>query len=129
MCCCFTSEFFFPSTATLVPPAMSSCISPSLFLVSLPIRLDRLAAGPAFVSKASLRLHTNQTFTSGFSLSFYYIFRPYSSKRKSKMPPKKVVKEEKILLGRPGNNLKSGIVCENLPVQRVVYVIDAKLVH
>ncbi|KIN01792.1 hypothetical protein OIDMADRAFT_196349 [Oidiodendron maius Zn] len=26
------------------------------------------------------------------------------------MPPKKAVKEEKILLGRPGNNLKSGIV-------------------
>ncbi|RMZ90239.1 hypothetical protein DV736_g2507, partial [Chaetothyriales sp. CBS 134916] len=26
------------------------------------------------------------------------------------MPPKKTVKEEKILLGRPGNNLKSGIV-------------------
>jgi len=28
------------------------------------------------------------------------------------MPPKKAVKEEKILLGRPGNNLKSGIVCK-----------------
>ncbi|KAF0540324.1 GTP-binding protein YchF [Gigaspora margarita] len=27
-----------------------------------------------------------------------------------KMPPKKVVKEERILLGRPGNNLKIGIV-------------------
>jgi obg-like ATPase 1 len=27
------------------------------------------------------------------------------------MPPKKAAKEEKILLGRPGNNLKSGIVC------------------
>jgi hypothetical protein len=26
------------------------------------------------------------------------------------MPPKKQVVEEKILLGRPGNNLKSGIV-------------------
>jgi hypothetical protein len=26
------------------------------------------------------------------------------------MPPKKAVKEEKIPLGRPGNNLKSGIV-------------------
>lgn len=26
------------------------------------------------------------------------------------MPPKKVKEEEKILLGRPGNNLKSGIV-------------------
>lgn len=26
------------------------------------------------------------------------------------MPPKKAVQEEKVLLGRPGNNLKSGIV-------------------
>lgn len=26
------------------------------------------------------------------------------------MPPKKAVQQEKILLGRPGNNLKSGIV-------------------
>ena len=34
--------------------------------------------------------------------------RTYAKHRR--MPPKKVVKEEKILLGRPGNNLKSGIV-------------------
>jgi hypothetical protein len=34
--------------------------------------------------------------------------RSYAKRR---MPPKKAVKEEKILLGRPGNNLKSGIVC------------------
>lgn len=27
------------------------------------------------------------------------------------MPPKKAVEEKKILLGRPGNHLKSGIVC------------------
>jgi len=27
------------------------------------------------------------------------------------MPPKKEVKQEKVLLGRPGNSLKSGIVC------------------
>jgi obg-like ATPase 1 len=27
------------------------------------------------------------------------------------MPPKKAVEEKKILLGRPGNSLKSGIVC------------------
>lgn len=41
------------------------------------------------------------------------ITRNYSAKqkKKGKMPPKKVVKEEKILLGRPGNSLKSGIVC------------------
>jgi hypothetical protein len=28
------------------------------------------------------------------------------------MPPKKQQVQEKVLLGRPGNNLKSGIVCE-----------------
>jgi hypothetical protein len=36
--------------------------------------------------------------------------RHYAKKRR--MPPKKAAKEEKILLGRPGNNLKSGIVCQ-----------------
>ena len=35
--------------------------------------------------------------------------RTYANHRK-RMPPKKEVKQEKILLGRPGNNLKSGIV-------------------
>ena len=34
--------------------------------------------------------------------------RTYAKHRR--MPPKKTAKEEKILLGRPGNNLKSGIV-------------------
>ena len=34
----------------------------------------------------------------------------FYAKKSRKMPPKKPVKEEKILLGRPGNNLKSGIV-------------------
>ena len=38
--------------------------------------------------------------------------RSYSTKKPKKMPPKKAVKEEKLLLGRPGNNLKSGIVRE-----------------
>jgi hypothetical protein len=34
----------------------------------------------------------------------------FYAKSRRKMPPKKAVKEEKLLLGRPGNNLKSGIV-------------------
>jgi len=34
--------------------------------------------------------------------------RNYAKKRN--MPPKKGVEEKKVLLGRPGNNLKSGIV-------------------
>lgn len=37
--------------------------------------------------------------------------RTYASSKKKKMPPKKEVKQEKVLLGRPGNSLKSGIVC------------------
>ncbi|CAI6250641.1 unnamed protein product [Periconia digitata] len=36
--------------------------------------------------------------------------RTYAKGKVKKMPPKKAVKEEKILLGRPGNSLKSGIV-------------------
>lgn len=32
------------------------------------------------------------------------------------MPPKKKEEEKKILLGRPGNSLKSGIVCSDLLV-------------
>jgi hypothetical protein len=38
--------------------------------------------------------------------------RTYASAKKKKMPPKKAVKEEKLLLGRPGNSLTSGIVSE-----------------
>ena len=61
------------------------------------------AAGPAFTV---CFVHT---------LRRQPIYSPTSSQRRSyakrKMPPKKAVKEEKILLGRPGNNLKSGIVC------------------
>ena len=49
------------------------------------------------------------------SLRRLYARSPVPSQRrgyaKRKMPPKKAVKEDKILLGRPGNNLKSGIVC------------------
>lgn len=31
------------------------------------------------------------------------------------MPPKKKEEEKKVLLGRPGNSLKSGIVCRSIP--------------
>jgi hypothetical protein len=41
--------------------------------------------------------------------------------KKKRMPPKKAVKEEKILLGRPGNNLKSGIVCQPIAPATIDY--------
>jgi hypothetical protein len=49
--------------------------------------------------------------------------RTYASAKKPKMPPKKVVKEEKLLLGRPGNSLKSGIVSPH-PCVAVVVVFS-----
>jgi hypothetical protein len=47
-----------------------------------------------------------------FCIAFTTV-RTYASAKKPKMPPKKAVKEEKVLLGRPGNSLKSGIVSES----------------
>lgn len=46
--------------------------------------------------------------------------RGYAKSRK--MPPKKQVVEEKIPLGRPGNNLKSGIVSMKCILQFVLLV-------
>lgn len=37
------------------------------------------------------------------------------------MPPKKAAVQEKVLLGRPGNNLKSGIVCEQDPTKLLIF--------
>lgn len=48
-----------------------------------------------------------------FGLVYLVQHRNYAKSRK--MPPKKQVVEEKIPLGRPGNNLKSGIVGDDSP--------------
>jgi obg-like ATPase 1 len=46
--------------------------------------------------------------------SFFLLTRPFSVsaqlQAKKKMPPKKAAQEKKVLLGRPSNNLKIGIV-------------------
>lgn len=86
--------------------------SHSFAKVSLPVasRLilfsSHSAAGSAFlVPTSSLRAAPRVT-----ALYITTQLRTYASKKK-KMPPKKEVKQEKVLLGRPGNSLKSGIVC------------------
>jgi len=66
------------------------------FASSLPL-LRPLAASSAIFKKPVL------------DCTVIYLSTRHYSKRRT-MPPKKAVKEEKILLGRPGNNLKSGIV-------------------
>lgn len=44
------------------------------------------------------------------------------------MAPKKKEEEKKILLGRPGNSLKSGIVCRNtLFLMRVAFLLNSLL--
>lgn len=63
----------------------------------------------SFFSSQLLKLSFSNTAAGPAFLLYPFQVRFYASKRK--MPPKKEVKQEKILLGRPGNNLKSGIVC------------------
>ncbi|SMQ46514.1 unnamed protein product [Zymoseptoria tritici ST99CH_1A5] len=55
--------------------------------------------GPAFTSRSTFRI---------VGVFLPTPLRTYASKKR--MPPKKEVKQEKLLLGRPGNSLKSGIV-------------------
>ena len=68
---------------------------------------------------ASTASHLPAPFLSSFSShKFFFLSCPRSrtyasAPKKKKMPPKKAVKEEKLLLGRPGNSLKSGIVRRN----------------
>ena len=93
--------------------------SPNLFTTSLvyvgPFQFSSLrplfpilAAGPALFHPVAQLSSTQSPPYSSIS----HCDRFYSSKRKvKKMPPKKKEEEKKILLGRPGNNLKSGIVC------------------
>jgi hypothetical protein len=107
----------FPSQLTLptipVGAAITSLSSSSVFFLRI---VDRSAAGPAFAARhpcARFRLYSSSS-----SPHLPPLFcRFYSSKKKksSKMPPKKAQVQEKVLLGRPGNNLKSGIVCEQRP--------------
>lgn len=67
---------------------------------SLSLTLQRSAARTATQNQSLLNCTVSLTLPTR---------RNYAKRRG--MPPKKAVKEEKILLGRPGNNLKSGIVC------------------
>lgn len=99
-------------TARWPTATTASLTSPALFFFSFSFRFDRFAAGSAFAPH--LRHCTRQTAAPLFLPSS--VARTYASKKKNKkMPPKKEVQQEKVLLGRPGNNLKSGIVCEDLP--------------
>ena len=83
-------------------PTTSSLNHCIIFFTSLR-PLVNFAAGSALGLKPSFKLQPRLAVT-----TTQYQKRSYA---KRKMPPKKAVKEEKILLGRPGNNLKSGIVC------------------
>lgn len=112
-------------TAKVGVAILSSLPGTRFLFLSSSLRFHRSAAGPAssFAAAAttfpSLRLSlVAAAAPSSPSPPFLFLSRrSYSSKKKkaskSKMPPKKAVVQEKVLLGRPGNNLKSGIVCEH----------------
>lgn len=123
-------RYTFVSISHLLPTAkvgaaILSFLPGTRFLfLSSSLRFHRSAAGPA----SSFAAATTTFFPSSLAAAaaappspspplFFLSRRCYSSKKKkaskAKMPPKKAVVQEKVLLGRPGNNLKSGIVCEH----------------
>lgn len=70
--------------------------------------------GPLLVISYYLRIQRSLSINS-ISSNFLQVFwtRSFSYTLplyRKNMPPKKVVKEERILLGRPSNNLKIGVV-------------------
>jgi len=124
------SHFFLPSSHS-IPRSLSSPPPrrPPLALKTPLKRFSRLAAANSFTTTSSAALHclSFASLPSAFLpraarpvalgqqapalrriLVAYTPCRHYAKSRK--MPPKKQVVEEKIPLGRPGNNLKSGIV-------------------
>lgn len=78
----------------------------TLKLFTSSLRISFSAAGSAFEACSIKPSHTQNT----FHLTCISQRRGYAKKR---MPPKKAVEEKKVLLGRPGNSLKSGIVCRD----------------
>ena len=83
--------------------AWSQALACDLFLETLEMR-DRLSLLSRWAASPSLSYHTPRS----FSLSFVAL-----ASRKKRMPPKKAPpQEKKVLLGRPSNNLKIGIVGE-----------------
>jgi hypothetical protein len=76
------------------------------------------AAGPALVL-ATRSLFTRYEWSSRSSTVNTVQQTRFASnkdKKNKNMPPKKVVKEEPVQLGRPGNSLNAGIVCTNMYV-------------
>ena len=99
--------------AKLSPPLFTYTIPPTNSLTFLFSSLIPTVYRPA----ASTARQFSSPFLSTPSHKFFILpscTRTYASApKKKKMPPKKAVKEEKLLLGRPGNSLKSGIVSES----------------
>lgn len=122
----FTS--FFPSSHHIIPHYLRqvtvvaqdklSLTRTSRSLFSSLSSLAPKAAGPA------LALASRSTFTrsewSSRSSTVTTVqqtrFASNKDKKNKNMPPKKVVEEKPVLLGRPGNNLNAGIVCTNMYV-------------
>ena len=74
-------------------------------------------------SSVSLSLSLSSSSCTPLSSFVFLPCRSYTTRKKKKnMPPKKAPVQEKVLLGRPGNNLKSGIVCELCPHRLVFFL-------
>lgn len=99
--------------AELSPPLITYTIPPTTSFAFLFSSLIPTVYRPA---ASTARQFSPPVFSAPSPHKFFILSscsRSYASApKKKKMPPKKAVVEEKLLLGRPGNSLKSGIVSE-----------------
>lgn len=103
---------------TVVAQSKLSLTRTSRSLFSSLSSLAPKAAGPALVlasRSAFLRSAWNSP-SSTVNTVQQTRFASNKDKKNKNMPPKKVVKEEPVQLGRPGNSLNAGIVCTNMYV-------------
>jgi hypothetical protein len=107
----FSSLFLRRRSRTRSRPRLASCQPKSFNTKSFTSSLFFASSSPLAPRAASSAALGHVPFTR-FGLVFFVQHRNYAKSRK--MPPKKQVVEEKIPLGRPGNNLKSGIVRHHL---------------
>ena len=106
-----SSLFLRRRSRTRKPSRLASC-QPKFFITkSFTSTLFFASCSPLAPRAASSAALGSVPFTRS-GLVFFVQHRNYAKSRK--MPPKKQVVEEKIPLGRPGNNLKSGIVRHHL---------------
>ena len=92
----------------LLPPLSSLGRRTATAAASL--RLAKVSVSAPIARSVTVSFSPLPTTPVSLSLRVFHAASPAQAKKKGKMPPKKkVVEDKKVILGRPGNNLKASV--------------------